>query len=53
MIDADVHPFCGPQIGGLIAETTSIQIPVKYANFAFSPDLTSKLLKYTTTMLSN
>ena len=36
-----------PQRAGLIAKETTIKIPIKYVNFAFSPDLAFKLSKYT------
>ena len=35
-----------PQLAGLIAEEAPTKVPVKYANFAFSPDLTSKLSEH-------
>ena len=35
-----------PQITGLRAEKAPTNIPVKYVNFAFSPDLASKLLEH-------
>ena len=47
MIDADTYPSNGPQIAGLIAEEAPTKITVKYANFAFSLDLASKLPKHT------
>ena len=45
----NVHPFRRPQISGLIAKEASIKISAKYSDFAdvFSPDLASKLPKYT------
>ena len=43
----DVHPFCRLQIASLIAKKAPIKIPNEYVNFAFSPDLVSKLSKYT------
>ena len=47
MIDADIHLSHGSQIAGLIAKETSTKVPVKYGNFAFSPDLASKLPEHT------
>ena len=47
MINADVYLSRGPQIPGLIAKEASTKVPVKYANFAFSPDLGSKLSEHT------
>ena len=45
----DVHPFCRPQVSGLIAKEASTKVPVEYLDFAdvFSPDFTSKLPKHT------
>ena len=36
-----------PQITGLIAKETPTKVPIKYADFTFSPDLASELLKHT------
>ena len=41
-----VYPSFRPQRAGLIAKKTPTKIPVEYANFAFSPDLASKLPKH-------
>ena len=46
MIDATMHPSHGPQIAGLIIEKTPTKVPVKYADFASSPDLASELLEH-------
>ena len=48
-LDTDVHPFCRPQISGLIAKETLIKVPAEYSGFAeiFSPDLPFELSKYT------
>ena len=45
----DVHPSCGPQVSGLIAEEAPTKVFAKYSDFAdvFSPDLASELPKYT------
>ena len=43
----DFHAFFRPQKAGLIAEEALTKVPVKYANFAFSLDLASKLPKPT------
>ena len=42
-----VHPSLRPQRAGLIAEETPPKVSVEYANFAFSPDLASKLPEHT------
>ena len=42
-----VHPSRRPHRAGLIAKETPIKVPVEYADFAFSPDLASKLPKDT------
>ena len=44
-----MHPFCRPQIAGLIVEETSIKISNEYVDFVdiFCLDLTSKLPEYT------
>ena len=36
--EEDVHPSRRPQKTSLIAEETPMKVPVKYADFAFSPD---------------
>ena len=36
-----------PQRAGLIAEEAPTKVPVEYADFAFSPDLASKLPEHT------
>ena len=45
----DVYPFCRVQIAALMANEALISISTKYSDFAniFSPEVTSKLLKYT------
>ena len=45
----NVHLFRRPQVSDLIAEEAPMKIPAKYSDFAdiFSPDLASKLSKYT------
>ena len=47
MIDADAHLFHGPQIADLITKEALTKVTVEYADFAFSPDLVSKLPKHT------
>ena len=47
MIDADVSPSRGSQIAGLILEKAPTKVTVKYVDFVFSPDLTSKLSDHT------
>ena len=42
-----VHPSLRPQRAGLIAEEAPTKVLFEYADFAFSPDLASKLPKYT------
>lgn len=44
----NIHPFCKPQIAGLIVEKTPIKILAKYANFAnvFSLELVFKPSEY-------
>ena len=42
-----VHPSRRPQRTSLIAEETPTKVPVKYADFAFSPDLASELPEHT------
>ena len=42
-----LHIHCRPQIASLIAEEDPTKISVEYANFAFSPDLASKLSDHT------
>ena len=45
--EKSVHPSRRPQRTSWIAEETPTKVSVKYANFAFSPDLASKLPEYT------
>ena len=49
MLNADVYPFCRPQIFGLIAEQVFTKVSAKYLTFAdiFSLYLVSKLPKHT------
>ena len=49
LLNIDVYLFLRPQVFGLIAEEAFIKVPAKYLDFAdvFSPDLASKLPKYT------
>ena len=49
LLELDVHASHRPQISGLIVEEVPIKIPAKYSDFTdvFSPDLASKLPKYT------
>ena len=46
--NTDIHPFRKPQISSLIAEEAFTKVPAKYSDFTdiFSPDLVSKVLKY-------
>ena len=48
-LELNVHPFCRPQVFGLIAKEAPTKVPDKYSDFAdvFSPDLASKLPKHT------
>ena len=43
----DVHTSRRSQISSLIAEKAPTKVPVEYADFAFSPDLASKLSEHT------
>ena len=45
----NIHPFCRPQIAGLIAKEAPTKISAKYSDFAdvFFPDLVSKLSEHT------
>ena len=45
--EKSVHPSRRPQRAGLIAEEAPTKVPVEYADFAFSPDLASKLPEHT------
>ena len=46
-ISSSLDIKCRPQIAGLKTEEALTKVPVKYANFAFSPDLASELPEYT------
>ena len=45
----DDHPFCSPQVSGLIVKEAPTKVPAKYLDFAdiFSPDLAFKLPEHT------
>ena len=45
----NIHPFCRPQVSSLIAKEDLTKVSNKYVDFVdiFSPDLVSKLPKYT------
>ena len=43
----DVYPSLRPQRAGWIAEEVPTKVSIEYADFAFSPDLASKLLEHT------
>ena len=47
MIDANAYSSSEPQIACLITNKAHIKIAAEYSNFAFSPDLASKLSEHT------
>ena len=49
LLNANIYPFCKPQIADLIAGKAFTKISNKYIDFAdiFFPDLVSKLLRHT------
>ena len=49
LLELNIHPFCKPQVSGLITEEAPTKIPAEYLDFAdvFSLDLASELFKHT------
>ena len=48
-LELNVHPFCRPQVSGVIAEEANTKVPAEYLDFTdvFSSDLVSEPPKHT------
>ena len=49
LLELNIHPFCRPQVSGLIVKKAPTKVPAKYSDFAdvFSSDLASELPEHT------